>query len=206
MELRRVALQFRTAVGPITEAKLRIAREALAPSFGVGLLPGPGHGVLLSEQPDLDAMVLEEQMIMLQRDAEHVEAPDFERWGSHLRTITDRLALEQSAPVTFHYVGVLASEPGSMAQSLKSLNATPDFVGNGLPPLEGVGLRFLARREADIWEFKLEPFLRDPRYYYLEGICGVGKALALGDVVSGASLSFNMFRSFAIMCKETYGI
>lgn len=97
---------------------------------------------------------------------------DFEWLGHEMSKVFDVLLLDKKGSPLVHLIGHYPSNGiSSMEKSLEAfLPGQKETLKKAWPNLMGLGLRFLEKHGNDIWEFKLEPFIRDPRFYFLEGI------------------------------------
>jgi hypothetical protein len=189
--MRSFRINIIAPVGPIGEAKIRKLQEVLE-GFSIEAKIEPG-GIILLHPESRGTLVLAPQQITLGFDQDEL-VPNFEFIRETFSKMFETLLLDPVGQSTVQIMGTIAVETGSsMENSIKRFALSSEPATYGITGLKGVGLRFLIDHEPDIWEFKVEPFIKDESFYFLEAICGNNQTLTLEQILAVSQEAYTSF-------------
>lgn len=189
--LRSFRLNITVPVGPISEKKVQKIQQVLGEEFP--LATGVDNVSTMLVNPTKQAVLLfAPQQVTFGLDGENVN-PDFEYMKSTIYVAIEALLVDPIGKAGIHIVGNYPYYKSSMDDSFKFLSIPKKELQAGLAGLKGVGLRFLIDRGEDTWEYKVEPLIKNPNFYFLEAICGITKDLPLDDIIKIAEEAYTYF-------------
>lgn len=180
------------SVGPLGEKKILKVKEQLGADF-VAVSPHDQPGIIIVNPSKQIVLILTSQQITFGADGDNV-VPDFDYIRQTLTGVFDVLLLDPICTSSgVQIVGNYSFDGSSMNDSFRLLNADRKELETGIMGIKGVGFRFLIDHNPDTWEYKIEPLIANPSFYFVEAICGNSKALPLNEVINIAN---NVYANF----------
>lgn len=177
--------------GVLNETKLGKIKEKLGDDFTI-FAPTGGQAAFITNSKKHSVIVLAPNQLSFGFDGENV-IPDFEYVFDIIQSIFDLVLLEPVGPSGIQIVGNYNASLSTMEDSFKFLTVDKDILSTGIKGLKGVGLRFLIDHEKDTWEYKVEPFIKNPGIWFAEAICGNNDTLPLTTVIEIAKEAYDYF-------------
>jgi hypothetical protein len=181
LQLKSLTIVINTQIGTINDTKIKVLKDKLGSERFPLIGRQEGAPIVLMTNPNTrEALVLAPNLIQVNIEGDNVN-PQFEKIENDLKKISEILMLDNKLPYTLRVAAHYPAEsPNAFDQSLAFVrdNITDDF-----PELKGIGLRFLWEQDQNIWEFKLEPFINDGKYFFIEFLGGSKEGASIEDII-----------------------
>ncbi|PGL32164.1 hypothetical protein [Bacillus cereus] len=198
-----------TNVGTINEKKADIIADKFKEDFPIKVSQekqGLGNVFYLANPLTKEAILVEENKVTYQIDSEARVEPNFVTIKENLKKLYSTLLLDEDAEVIIHYIGsTAATTENAMEESTTKLSAGQE-IKQQMENLKGIGLRFLIEHRTGLWEYKVEPLINDPRFYFIEMICNINKQKSIDEIVHVAEESYIDFNEKKLGALKLLGI
>jgi hypothetical protein len=200
-------IAIRSNVGNMNEKRAEALSGQFTEKFEVRILQEQpiGKAFVLANPSKREVILIEQGSITYQIESETDINVDFEKINEYLSTIFTTLLLDEQCEGLVHIMGnIKAKTLNSMDESINIF--VKEQTSNIIPNLKGAGIRFLINHETGIWEYKVEPFINNSEFFFLEMICNITQQLSISDIVGIAGSSFVDFRENKTGVLESLGI
>ena len=177
-------------IGSMNEVRIKKIKECLGPDFQSPTIID--RAVIVINPIKKCLFIIGPQQITFGMDGEAIDVPDFEYMQVKFTELFAGLLIDPVAQSGVQIVAHYVTAGSSMEGSFKFLAVPKSSLNTGMKNIAGVGLRLLTEEEGDTWEYKVEPFIKDPTCYFLEAVCG-NKLLPLESILSRAKLAYTYF-------------
>lgn len=185
---------FNTQIGNINEKRAEALARIFDGKFEMRIMQDQplGKVFILANPLKREVLLIEPQSITYQLEAEESVEPNFTFINETIKNVYEVLLLDDLGPALVHIFGQEASKDGdAMLQSIELLQQNE--ISKSIPNLKGVGIRYIMDHETGLWEYKVEPFINNPKMFWIEMICNINTPLSSLDVIGLAEGAFVNF-------------
>lgn len=196
--LTRVSVILPVTVGALNQVRRQRLMDILKPYYPLLGQQEHGQGLAFMGGTPGDLLAVEARRIVFAKDAiTGITTFPLEQWADVATSIFQDLLLDTPSEVGVHLTGLTPAPNGdSMSASCKLLPIT-DALRVFLPNLRGVGFRLLIEDRGGVrGEFKIEPYIADPKQYFFELMKSVSHSGDWKAAFSNVSAELDRFRSW----------
>ncbi|WP_333594577.1 hypothetical protein [Anaerospora hongkongensis] len=189
INLKNTRINISAPVGVLTEAKIKkIEEEFVNGDFQI--LNQIQNQILFLGNPETGTSLL---IASSQISVGFEGAPDFDWAFDSLTKVFNAMLLDSVGSSAIHIIGHVESEGSAMDSSLGFTRVQASEIKAAYPSLAGVGLRFIEKHGDDIWEFKVEPLLKDEKFYHIEGVFNYKEKNDLKVITENAKAAYTYY-------------
>lgn len=178
-------------VGVLGDTKVKKLHESLKDYLPIVASVDMQNAVLVNpEKPAI--LIVNPGQITINMEGQNIY-PDFDYFMSLLHQTFDTLLLDSLVTGGIRIVGHIPFTEDTMDYSFNFITTKKEDLIPGIKGLRGVGLRFLLDHGQDMWEYKVEPFIKDPRSFFIEAICGFSQPITIENVIETAKEAYTYF-------------
>jgi len=159
-----VKITFMKDLGELSEKKLNQINDEIKvfyPSFGK--FP---FGFLYANNDTRQQLIIAPGQLTVDAQANI----NFDSIKTIVNKVFDILLLDSPTISVIVCTGLISHGESAFSKSLSFLEENLKGKVETLGMINGIGLRFFTNKEGEKGEFKIEPFVRDPSYFYVERI------------------------------------
>jgi len=186
-------INLKTNVGALSNKKVDALVAALKPFFPSMAFNLNGEMLLMVDDATKTVILLTGEQITFGQD-EFTSPLDFDKIQKVINCVYDTLLLDSDTVVGVQLIGCFDHGSSTMDPSLTKLAIPSADLKGQLKGLSGVGYRFLIDHGEDVWELKVEPFLRDQNKWFMEALCGTSKPSDIASVAKISSEAYTCFK------------
>lgn len=176
-------LNITAPIGVLTEPKVKALQERLQELFPIVAGFDDQNAIFANPEKQQVLVVLPQQLTFGVDGSDIGGLIDFDIMQETFSRAFEALLLERKGVHTTQIMGTYDANGTSMDCSFALLRDKRENLAQGISGLKGVGLRFLIDHGDDVWEYKLEPFIKDPKFYFAEALCAVKQEMSLEEII-----------------------
>lgn len=190
--IKYVRINIPAKVGPVNEPKITKLQDVMGKDFPVATGLGVRNFIFVNPLKGM-SMFINAQQISFGFDEVKV-TPDFSLAQQYLDKAFDTLLLDKKGKAVIQIAGHYDVADSSFDRSLTDfLSLDKEALISTWPELMGIGLRFIAKKDDDLFEFKLEPLLKDKSLFYVEGVFNIKAVATLTSITKSAEDAYTYF-------------
>lgn len=174
-------------IGEINQKKADSISKVLGEKFEAKILQEQpfGKAFILANPSRREVVLIAPNSITYQIESEESVSVDSPKVNNYLRTILDSLLTDDTCTGLIHIIGKVQSKSlNSMEDSINIF--ANDEIAERIPRLKGVGIRYIIEENIGLWEYKIEPFISNPKEFFIEMICNINTEIVVSDIIGVA--------------------
>lgn len=165
IDVSNIRIDFIKQVGDLSNKKIERLQESLKDKFSIIDKLQYGGYIFINELKKLFLIVTNNQVTLEIRGVDVTY--DKSLLYDIIEKVFDILLLDEETEVLLNIVGLVENTPSTFDKSLEFIqNHNIDNIDN----IYGVGYKFFIKDEKYIGELKIEPLVRDDKYFYIQYI------------------------------------